>query len=217
MTERPAPSIVIAVKPAGSASPDITDLAQTLKERVHDYEIRIVDAIPPVDTGRRSQRGAAEFDALATIAVSVPWEALTGAVATVVLETLRDWTAKRFRHQEQVVRELQEQEVLHPPPLFALRQPLKQPEEKRSLLRGLRHRISGKQSKTQRRSDEIDVLRRMRDNRIPMAYQHVAIYGPRDQLLAIVEQHTQLGSPRVEIFSPPRWPGERRRPAEPAE
>jgi hypothetical protein len=136
MTEPPAPSIVIAVKPAGSASPDITDLAQTLKERVHDYEIRIEDAKPPVDTGRRSQRSAAEFDALATIAVSVPWEALTGAVATVVLETLRDWTAKRFRHQEQVVRELQEQEVLHPPPLFALRQPLKQPEEKRSLLGG---------------------------------------------------------------------------------
>jgi len=167
MTGPPAPSIVITVSPAAVTSPDITDLAQTLKGRVHDHDVRVesppppeppASPQPPVDTGVKYQRGAAEFDALASIAVSVPWEALTGAVATIVLETLRDWTAKRFRHQEQVVRELREQEVLNPPPLQYLSRPMKQPEEKRSLLRGLRHRISGRQSKTQRRFDEIHIL-----------------------------------------------------------
>jgi hypothetical protein len=205
MTDPPRPSIVITVSPSASTSQDITDLVQTVREQVRDYEVRVEDAKPPVDTGRKSQRGPTEFDALASIAVSVPWEALTGAVATILLEGLRDWTAKRLHHQKQAIQALREQEAASRPT-----PELNRPEEQRSFLRGLRGRIGGVQSKTQQDPElPSDIVRRMRNNRYPSAHQWISIYGPRGQLLGIVEQDILLESPRVQIYSPPRWPRER--------
>jgi hypothetical protein len=184
VTNPPRPSIVITVDSSAFTSPDIADLAKAMKERVHECEVRVEQETsppaPPRDP-RKKYRVASDWptvDALTTIAISVPWEALTSALATIVLEGIRDWTAKRVRQQKQVLHERAERKKAQRTPLQKLQDRLRPKPPVPNLL-------------------PTSVL-----GRVPIPHQVVKIYGPRGQLLAIVRQDNWQESPSVETLSP---------------
>ncbi|MCD6031184.1 MAG: hypothetical protein K0S78_3358 [Thermomicrobiales bacterium] len=193
MTEPHRSSIVITVAPSASTmSQEITDLAQALKELARDHDMRIEREIPPPVPPRDSRikyrsDSVYTIDALTTIAVSVPWEALTGAVAAVVLEGIRDWTVKRVQRQKQVLQERAERAEA-------------QVKAQRTPLRKLQDRLRPKPSVPEKpATPEINLGFR----RIPRAEQLVNIYGPQGQLLAVVHQDQWQESPSVDFGAPP--------------
>ena len=86
---------MIEIKPGrrcGFYAEELEDLAESIREQVIDCATEIEWYRD--DSGVKYQSGAAEIQA---IAANVPWEALTGAAATVFLEAVRDWMSRRYQ------------------------------------------------------------------------------------------------------------------------
>jgi hypothetical protein len=159
---------MIVIKPGrrcGFYAEELEDLAESIREQATDCGIEIEWYRD--DSGVKYRLGPLEIQ---TIAASVPWEALTGAAATIFLEAVRDWMSRRYqarksRYDTDVAEAAEARREASKFRLFKRRQP--------------------------------SWVRQFEPT--PVVPHQVSIYGPKGELLGVVYQDARLNQPAILI------------------